>query len=168
MVSYAVLISWARQACLVTESHAADLLRKAGRRKEEASGVVKRGIALREAVYRILLDRAHDKAPGQGDIAILNLELSKLLPRLQVASSDSCCDWTWAGGDALDFPLGPIVRSAAELITSHEKPQLRQCGGDNCGWLFLDSSKNHSRRWCDMRDCGNRAKVRRHRSKTAQ
>ena len=54
----------------------------------------------------------------------------------------------------------------AELLASEQQlAHLRQCCGDNCGWLFLDSSKNHSRRWCDMRDCGNRAKVRRHRQK---
>ncbi|HEV2391667.1 MAG TPA: CGNR zinc finger domain-containing protein [Verrucomicrobiae bacterium] len=43
---------------------------------------------------------------------------------------------------------------------------MRLCQGDTCGWLFVDSSKNHSRRWCDMRDCGNRAKARRHRAKS--
>jgi len=52
------------------------------------------------------------------------------------------------------------------LLTSSQRlNQVRQCRGDNCGWLFVDGSKNHSRRWCDMRDCGNRAKVRRHRLK---
>ena len=42
---------------------------------------------------------------------------------------------------------------------------IRECDGDTCGWLFLDTTRNHSRRWCDMRGCGNRAKVRRHRQK---
>ena len=163
--SYADFISWAKQSAVVNEAQAAELLRKAGRCKDEALAVLKRGIELREAVYRILLDRRDNRQPSQSDIAILNAELARLLPRLQVALNDSCCDWSWTGGGALDFALGPIVRSAAELVTSHEKPHLHQCEGAGCGWIFLDSSKNHSRRWCDMRDCGNRAKVRRHRSK---
>jgi len=66
----------------------------------------------------------------------------------------------------LDQPIGPIAHSAAELLTGIQfRGQVRRCEGHNCGWLFVDSSKNHSRRWCDMRDCGNRAKVRRHRLK---
>src|SRR5258706_243420 len=70
---------------------------------------------------------------------------------------------------ALDHLLGPIARSAANLLTRDELLyHVSHCGGDNCGWLFVDSSKNHSRRWCDMRDCGNRAKVRRHRLKQAK
>ena len=38
---------------------------------------------------------------------------------------------------------------------------VRECGASDCAWLFLDTSKNHHRRWCDMTRCGNRAKVRR-------
>jgi len=49
------------------------------------------------------------------------------------------------------------------LTDPHTLAHVQMCNGDNCGWLFIDSSKNHSRRWCDMRDCGNRAKIRRHR-----
>jgi predicted RNA-binding Zn ribbon-like protein len=59
--------------------------------------------------------------------------------------------------------LWPILRSAAEVLTSEKRTRLGQCADDRgCGWLFLDTSKNRSRRWCDMEDCGNRAKARRH------
>ena len=55
-------------------------------------------------------------------------------------------------------------------LTSEELDQVRECAGNTCGWLFVDMSRNHSRHWCDMRDCGNRAKVRRYyqRRKTAK
>jgi predicted RNA-binding Zn ribbon-like protein len=166
--SYADFVSWSQQAGLISEALAQELLRKASRRSDEALKVLERAKALREAVYRVFMDRAQDKMPRRADLAVLNMELARLLPRLQVVSKDACCDWAWTQAEELDFALGPIAQSAADLITSHQKPQLRQCEGDNCGWLFLDLSKNHSRRWCDMRDCGNRAKVRRHRSKTAR
>jgi predicted RNA-binding Zn ribbon-like protein len=58
--------------------------------------------------------------------------------------------------------LGPIAWSAAELLTSEQLPSLRECAGEACGWLFLDLSKNHSRRWCAMNDCGGREKARRY------
>lgn len=66
----------------------------------------------------------------------------------------------------LGLPRWPIVYSAAKLLASSGLDRVRQCAGDDCGWLFLDTSRNHSRRWCDMADCGNRAKARRHYRRT--
>jgi predicted RNA-binding Zn ribbon-like protein len=56
----------------------------------------------------------------------------------------------------------PVAQSAADLLTSEELNRVGQCADDHCGWLFMDMSRNRSRRWCDMGDCGNRAKARRH------
>ena len=62
--------------------------------------------------------------------------------------------------------LWPVVQSAVDLMTSPELDRVGQCADDRgCGWLFVDTTKNRSRRWCDMRDCGNRAKARRHYAK---
>ena len=55
-----------------------------------------------------------------------------------------------------------VARSAAELMTSPDLPFVRECASYDCGWLFMDTTKNRSRRWCDMSTCGNRAKGRRH------
>ena len=104
-------------------------------------------------------------------VARLNFELAQALGRLRVtvAKGPNRFAWHWAVNGALDYPLGPLARSAADLLTAeHFAGRLRQCCGDTCGWLFLDASKNRSRRWCDMRDCGNRAKVRRHRLKQSR
>ena len=65
-------------------------------------------------------------------------------------------------GYGFDRMLWPVTRSAAELLVSGELSRVRTCANDTCGWLFMDTSKNRSRRWCDMNDCGNRAKARRH------
>ncbi len=74
--------------------------------------------------------------------------------------------WTWADDpNALDRMLWPLVRSAAELLVTGDLSRVRVCGGERCGWLFVDTSKNRSRRWCDMQDCGNVAKVRRFRTR---
>ena len=59
--------------------------------------------------------------------------------------------------------LWPIALSAASVFGSDEVSRLKQCGGASCGWLFLDTTRNHSRQWCRMADCGNVAKVRRFR-----
>ncbi|HYR09186.1 MAG TPA: CGNR zinc finger domain-containing protein, partial [Longimicrobium sp.] len=70
--------------------------------------------------------------------------------------------WGWEEGAELDRVLWPVVRDAAELLVSGDLRRVGKCCGDNCDWLYLDTSRNRSRRWCDMQSCGNRAKARRH------
>ena len=165
--SYADFVSWCRQADILQAATADALLRSAGRRANESGAALRRAIALREAIYRIFAVLASGKSPQASDLDHLNAELSTHLGRLRLTSNKKGFNWTWLNSeDALDQPLGPIARSAAELLTSpHLLEQVRQCEGDTCGWLFVDSTKNHSRRWCVMSDCGNAAKVRRFRMK---
>jgi predicted RNA-binding Zn ribbon-like protein len=70
----------------------------------------------------------------------------------------------WRGDESgLDGILWPILRSAARLLTDGDHSRLGQCADDRgCGYLFYDTSRNRSRRWCDMNSCGNRAKSQRH------
>src|SRR5690606_34555848 len=67
----------------------------------------------------------------------------------------------WPESNALDQVLWPVAVSAAELLTSADRERVKECAADTCNWLFLDMSRNRSRRWCDMKECGNRAKARR-------
>jgi predicted RNA-binding Zn ribbon-like protein len=165
--SYADFLSWSQQAGLVDNGRAEARLRAAQRRPAKAAAVLRRAKALREAIYRIFLAGAWKKKPEESDLEELNAELARCLPRLRIAAGKSGFGWEWRRENgALDDTLGPIARCAADLLVSGETLEnVRQCQGNNCGWLFLDSSRNHSRCWCDMRDCGNRAKVRRHRLK---
>ena len=163
--SYRDFASWSEQAGLLDARGAQELLRKLAHRPSAGADALRRARLLREAIYRIFLSLAEEKKPGQDDIRELNVELGRSLNRLRVSLGKKGFGWEWdADHIELDHPLGPIARSAADLLTSGRAlANIRQCQGDNCGWLFLDSTRNHSRCWCDMRDCGNRAKVRRHR-----
>src|SRR5437773_3921201 len=165
--SYTDFACWCQQTDLLNESAADALLRIAARHPDESAEALQRAIALRETIYRIFAALASGESPEAADLDHLNAELSTHLGRLRVASSKKGFNWTWLNSDdALDQPLGPIARSAADLLTSpHLLEQVRLCEGDTCGWLFVDSTKNHSRRWCVMSDCGNVAKVRRFRMK---
>ncbi len=168
--SYQDFLAWCDQSGIVTGPEAAALGRKAGREPAAAAAALTRAIELRESIYRIFVAVLENRKTPQPDLDRLNVELAKALCRLRVTPANGPAPdfaWRWSAGTGeLDEPLGPIARAAADLLTDrHELGHVRQCGSENCGWLFLDSSKNHSRRWCDMRDCGNRAKVRRHRAK---
>ena len=71
-----------------------------------------------------------------------------------------------SGAERLDFFRGPVLKAASDLLTEGNLSRLKRCGTPDCQWLFLDTSRNNSRCWCDMQSCGNRAKARRHYQKT--
>jgi len=110
----------------------------------------------------------HDRTPAEVDLAVLNKALRRTIRGGRLVRSDERFVWEWdVDEEALDSLVGPIALSAAGLLTSLAYKRVGQCEDDRgCGWLFLDTSKNHSRRWCDMNDCGNRAKQRRHYART--
>jgi predicted RNA-binding Zn ribbon-like protein len=83
-------------------------------------------------------------------------------PSLGIAPSGGGFAWEWYEVDgALDLPVWIVARSAADLLMSADLTRVRKCASEKCDWLFLDASRNRSRRWCDMAVCGNRAKARR-------
>jgi predicted RNA-binding Zn ribbon-like protein len=163
LTSYAELVAWSRHLGILTKAEAQRLLEGAARHPAEASAVLARTIALREAVYRLYSSIAHGLAPQASDLAIFNAELSAALAHSRLVPTAEGFAWDWPGDEhALDQMLWPVVHDAAELLTSEELKRVGQCIDDRCGWLFLDLSRNRSRRWCSMKDCGNRAKARRH------
>ena len=159
--SYADLVAWAEQVGLVDDGK--HLLEVARQRPAEAEAVLTRARVLREAIYSVFSHISAGKPVPSADLDTLNLAVTDALSRARVVARHDGFAWGWAAGpDDLDRVLWPVARSAAELLTSDALSRVRECAGDHCGWLFLDTSRNRSRRWCDMRDCGNRAKVRRH------
>lgn len=164
LTSYGEFIAWSQRAGILTGEQAQSLLQQAAERPDEAEAAFKQAIALREAIYGIFAALAHGRSPQESDLSALNAALSEALVHARIALTEAGFDWQWAGDeDALDRPLWPIARSAADLLTSDEVQRVGQCADDRgCGWLFLDTSRNHSRRWCSIKDCGNRAKARRY------
>jgi predicted RNA-binding Zn ribbon-like protein len=161
--SYGDLLSWGQLAGAVAPEPASRLGREATRRIAEATATLDRAIALREATYRIFSAVAGMRTPEASDLDHLNAVLRDALAALQVTPTADGFVWAWGGKrQELGFVLWPIAQSAAELLTSVDRPAVRECAAPDCGWLFLDTSRNHSRRWCDMKACGNRAKARRH------
>jgi predicted RNA-binding Zn ribbon-like protein len=120
--------------------------------------------ALREALFRIFSARVHAQPVDKNDLDLFNHSLSEALAHARVVFHGDVAEWVWEGAEnCLDGPLWPIARAAADLLTSENMQRVGQCQDDRgCGWLFIDTSKNHTRRWCSMESCGNRAKAHRH------
>jgi predicted RNA-binding Zn ribbon-like protein len=163
LTSYQDLVAWGRQAGVLTDADALLLERIAAEHPRDATRMFAEAVALREALYRILSSVVEGAPPGQDELAFLNAALSRAMDRLRVARGAGGFGWAWATEEeTLDRMLWPVIRSAADLLVSGEAQRVRRCASESCDWLFLDTSRNHSRRWCDMSGCGNRAKARRH------
>jgi predicted RNA-binding Zn ribbon-like protein len=122
-------------------------------------------------MYHLFSAQAHGHTADPADVAVINEALAVAMAHARLSVTAEGFAWNWAGEDCteaveLDQMVWPVVQSAVDLLTSPELDRVGQCADDRgCGWLFLDMTKNRSRRWCDMRDCGNRAKARRHYAK---
>jgi len=157
---------WARHAGLLDEQERKQLLLLAEEKPRAAALVFKRGLRLRAAIYRIFKAVLESWKADQADLDYLNEELRLARATQRLTRSEKEFRWDWQSHAAtLDYVLWPLVLSAAALLASGDLSRLRQCGGEKCGWLFLDTSRNRSRQWCDMKDCGNLAKVRRFRGR---
>lgn len=170
MSSYADLVAWGRHTGILSGAQARALLKEARKSPVTAAAVFKQAIALRELVYRVFSRIAQGNMPAGADVDELNSALSDTLSRMRLVPAADSFEWGWEeNGARLERPLWNIVQSAATLLTTGKLDRVRQCNDNHCGWLFFDTSKNKSRRWCSMEDCGNRAKARRHyrRSKAA-
>jgi len=165
---YADLVGWAEKTGVLTADGAASLTQRSAKAPAEAEKTLKRAKKIREALYGILTAKAHGKDVPASDLAAVNRAAADLHARSRLVTKDGGFAWELdAGEDELDGLLWPVVRSALDLLTSPEAlERVGQCADEGgCGWLFWDTSRNKSRRWCDMGDCGNRAKVRRYYSK---
>ncbi len=158
--TYHDLIAWSRHAGTITEDEAETLFHKAAEHPAEAKSAHGRAIELREVIYRIFTIALEGKSHAQEDLAVFNDYLAGAMRRSQIVKTEHGFHWDMTGNKAkLDWILNPVIRSAAELLISEEFKRIKKCADPICGWLFLDISRNRSRRWCDMRDCGNRAKA---------
>jgi len=161
LFDYRDLILWSRHAGTLPDSDAETLLRKAARQSNEALSTFHRAIALRETIFRVFSTIAHGGYPKPADLEMLNAARSEAYLHSHIERSQDGFVIDWNDKTALERILWPIALSSAELLTSEKVRCVRQCDGDTCDWLFVDTSRNHLRRWCSMSKCGNRAKVRR-------
>jgi predicted RNA-binding Zn ribbon-like protein len=166
--SYADLVAFAEQSKLLPPKLAASLRARASRNHAEALSAFGKSIALREILYRAFSAIAVGKHARPEDVQQINDFVFEALKHRKLARTNGDYRWEWQsnGVDPLDRILWPIAESAADLLTSEARAAIRECGAPDCEWLFLDRSRNRSRRWCDMKSCGNRQKARRHYQRT--
>lgn len=163
--TYGDLIGWSQQAGLLSDRQRRQLER---RKSAQQKADFERTQELRESIYRIFSSLARGKRVPPEAVQEFNLHLREVMAETSLQSVGKCFALTWeARGTAWRRVRGEITRSAVALLTSGRLHRVRQCAGETCTWLFLDTSRNGLRRWCDMKACGNRNKVQRFRKRNA-
>ena len=161
--SYRDFIQWCISARVISSEQAARLLASAGREESAGMRALADALELREIIHRIFRAKALGREPVEQDMRGFNAFHARAMAAstLLVAGSRYAVTFAPVAG-SLDWPLNPIAWSAAQLLTGDGLERVKICSDERCGWLFIDESRNGSRRWCDMSGCGNRAKARRH------
>lgn len=158
--TYQDFVDWGFEKGLLREDESVQISDLARANPEKSEQLLKRIKALRETLYCIFVAIIQNENAEERDLERLNKALSKALGHSTIVQTEDGFGWEVAGNKlALDWILNPILHSAAEALTSGDLHRLRECADQQCKWLFWDKSRNRSKRWCSMNDCGNRAKA---------
>jgi predicted RNA-binding Zn ribbon-like protein len=163
LTGYPDLVRWAEHAGALNEEEARRLLRVAEAHPLEAASTFERAVVLRETIYRVFSAVAYGEPPGASDLEALSAAHLEALAHYRIVRTAGGFAWKLAEGDVLGRPVWQVSLSATTLLTGGELDRVKACPSaeSGCGWVFYDTSKNKSRRWCSMEGCGSRAKMRR-------
>ncbi len=156
---YRDLLVFSLLAGTLDQSATDRLAETATRSPDTAARYLRDARELRESIFGVFTSIAAGEEPEQSDLNTLNTFHQRAMSRGKAIYTAEGFDWGWEEDDALDRPLWPLVKSAIDLLMTGDQRRLRECAAADCGWLFYDTSRNQSRRWCSMQSCGNRAKV---------
>jgi len=166
IAGFSDLIDWLEAARAITGGQAGGFRRAAAASPRAAAQVWGRAIKFRETLFRVLNAKAEGGVVAREDLSHIETEHARAAPFARLSRTGEGYRWSLdPSAAALDAAMQPLVESALSLLTSAKLERLRRCGNSTCYWLFIDETKNHSRRWCEMASCGNVLKVRRHREK---
>jgi predicted RNA-binding Zn ribbon-like protein len=163
--SYEHFLAFCRQSKVITAAQMRRLLD--GASEFDSQRVLEEVIEFREALYFSILSAVHGKRPDESHLQALNKALSEARAFEEVVWHNR--SFIRSSRDVTERPDGPLrqlVQAAVGLITSSDIDNVRECSEKTCRWFFLDRSRNHSRRWCDMQLCGNRSKAKRFYART--
>ena len=158
--AYRDLLCFAAQLRLITAEQARKLERAVV--EKDARRILASTVELREALAAVLYAWIDGGRPPAAQVKILEKYFHEAALHRSLRADKSHLAWSWAPTEQpAEIPLWKLTQAASDLLVSREAELVKDCGDPTCRWLFLDLSKNHTRRWCDMKTCGNRMKARR-------
>ena len=152
------LASWAQMAEILSTKEARNLKRLLFDQNEDGIKKLQQLKDTREIIYNIFNCVIHQTSPSEKDMKNINRLVKKAMSHLELVPSPDGFELAWqidlSGMDKIHYST---IRSAVQVLTTKDLTRIKKC--PSCQWLYLDMSKNKSRRWCTMEDCGNRHKV---------
>jgi len=163
--SYDALVTWAREQHLVSAAAAERLAGEAKKHPHQAAAVLARARNFREALNGLAAAIDAGRQPGADVLETIGECLAAAYANGRLVPHEGALQWVASAEDDLERVLWEVGRAAGRLVISPRLARVRACAASDCGWWFVDDTKNHSRRWCDMTLCGNREKLRRFRAR---
>lgn len=161
--SFADLASWAQQAKLISRNEERRLSQWALMQPRAANRILNEARSLREALFGVFSAISEGRAPAEDDLKRVQQWIQRALQQSVLIRDGASFRWRLRSEDkGLRAVLDRVSLSAEALLRSEYVGRIGQCSGHACRWLWIDRTRNRSRRWCDMAVCGNRAKARRY------
>ena len=165
LVSYDDLVTWAQEQHVLSAPAAERLLAQARKHPHQAALALTRARDLREALHSLMAAFDAGREPAPAVLETISAFVASAYAHGRLVPHDGTLQWVSTADDEVDRVGWEMARAAGRLVVSHRLGRIRPCAAGDCGWWFVDDTKNRSRRWCDMKICGNREKLRRFRSK---
>jgi predicted RNA-binding Zn ribbon-like protein len=162
LASYADLLRFLEESGLLGRQQARVLSKTVA--PEAAARALQSARGLREATAAVLYGSLEGKDPRRQDVSVLEEHFLDAARHreLQWEGGKSGLTWAWGRYESEpELPVWALAETVSDILLSPDMARVRTCAADTCRWLFLDTSKNHTRRWCNMKVCGNRMKARR-------
>jgi predicted RNA-binding Zn ribbon-like protein len=157
------VLQWAKASGLLSSTNCERLTAHYEGNRRKAAADLARAIGVRDLLLSVFSGIANGRPLRDRDLAELNSALAKTPALLRVRARAGKLGTTWdSAAEGLSQILFPILADAADFLASDRLGRVRECASAECTCLFIDESRNRSRRWCDMNACGNRMKARRH------
>lgn len=163
VLTYSDLVDWAGKVGILSGQQVKSLKQRQAQDAALAEKSLEKGRVARETVYRVFSAIARKSKPREEDLSAIARLYEEAIANGQHVKIDNHYEIAWKADETFDALLWRIIASAEKLLSSEELSRVKEC--PNCGWFFLDTSKNQSRRWCSMNTCGARDKMRRYHSR---
>jgi predicted RNA-binding Zn ribbon-like protein len=156
------LLQWATKMGVLSSAESGRLAKHYAGNRRQAAADLAMAVAVRDLLRSILTGIANGRPLRDRDIAELNSALAQTPALLRVSHAGAVGTQWDSAAEGLPKVLFQVLVDAANLLASDRRERIRECSSAECTMLFIDASRNGSRRWCDMNVCGNRMKARRH------
>ncbi|WP_443699114.1 CGNR zinc finger domain-containing protein, partial [Pseudomonas sp.] len=160
LTSYSSVVEWSLAAAIIDSAEAQAISLIAANAPFQAKQALIDLVQWRETVYQVFSAVSQKHEPSPEEWRIIEVSIQYAISSASLKRNDiGIAHWVAVSNGLTTIPQR-LALGLHELLASDLVAKIKQCEG--CTWLFIDTSKNHRRRWCSMATCGNRAKAQRH------